>query len=183
MATENYQDNLFEKKRPWTRLLKLINVLLLTGMGVGILIVFLNPPQVISKVSNVIARFSSEQTITPNTQNNVIKTGMIELTALTDSSLEEELFPRENAPVVPLVVEEKKKVVEQPIDQNLSREQRIQSILKRNGFYKGNIDGKIGPMTIEAIKRFQKSRGLKVDGVVGEKTWQTLLKYEGGIKR
>lgn len=35
-------------------------------------------------------------------------------------------------------------------------------------------DGIFGPLTEEGVKAFQKSKGLKDDGVVGEKTWQAL---------
>jgi len=53
----------------------------------------------------------------------------------------------------------------------------IQQALKNAGFYKGKIDGKIGPKTRLAIKAFQKNNGLKVDGVVGSKTWHKLKRY------
>ncbi|MFH1478564.1 MAG: peptidoglycan-binding domain-containing protein [Candidatus Omnitrophota bacterium] len=54
---------------------------------------------------------------------------------------------------------------------------QVQIALKKAGFYKGDIDGKQGPKTKEAIRAFQKARGLKVDGVVGKTTWQVLNKY------
>jgi len=54
---------------------------------------------------------------------------------------------------------------------------QVQLALKKAGFYKGDIDGKQGPKTKEAIRAFQKARGLKVDGVVGKTTWQVLNKY------
>lgn len=53
-------------------------------------------------------------------------------------------------------------------------EDQVQSALKRAGFYKGTVDGKIGPKTKEAIKAFQKSNGLTADGVIGRKTWEKL---------
>ena len=53
----------------------------------------------------------------------------------------------------------------------------IQRALKSAGFYAGAIDGKIGPVTKAAIQIFQKAKGLKVDGVVGPKTWAELEKY------
>lgn len=46
----------------------------------------------------------------------------------------------------------------------------IQQRLKNWGYYKGNIDGIIGPQSISAIKKFQKNNGLVVDGIVGPKT-------------
>lgn len=57
------------------------------------------------------------------------------------------------------------------------RTMQIQTALKNAGFYKGEIDGKIGPQTKKAIKAFQKAKGLAPDGVVGPKTWEELEKY------
>jgi len=53
----------------------------------------------------------------------------------------------------------------------------IQQALKNSGFYQGSIDGKIGPLTREAIKEFQRVHGLKDDGVVGKQTWAQLSSY------
>jgi len=55
--------------------------------------------------------------------------------------------------------------------------QEIQKALKNAGLYYANIDGKIGPITKQAIEEFQKKNGLKVDGKVGPKTWAVLDKY------
>lgn len=54
---------------------------------------------------------------------------------------------------------------------------RIQRALRDAGFYKGPIDGNIGPQTKEAIKAFQKANDLKPDGIVGKRTWEKLSKY------
>ncbi len=51
---------------------------------------------------------------------------------------------------------------------------QTQSALSKAGFYKGNIDGIMGARTKKAIKDFQRSRGLKADGVVGPKTREEL---------
>lgn len=53
----------------------------------------------------------------------------------------------------------------------------IQTALKNAGFYQGNVDGKMGPLTREAIKEFQRVHGLTDDGVVGRKTWGKLKSY------
>jgi len=54
---------------------------------------------------------------------------------------------------------------------------QIQRALKSAGFYQGPVDGKIGPKTREAIVKFQKSKGLKADGIVGKRTSVELNKY------
>ncbi|OGX14754.1 MAG: hypothetical protein A2166_05565 [Omnitrophica WOR_2 bacterium RBG_13_41_10] len=55
--------------------------------------------------------------------------------------------------------------------------QEIQTALKNAGFYAGNIDGKIGPVSKKAIEEFQNASGLVVDGKVGPKTWEALSKH------
>jgi murein L,D-transpeptidase YcbB/YkuD len=55
----------------------------------------------------------------------------------------------------------------------------IQAALKNAGFYNGNVDGKIGPMTKKAIMEFQKANKLKADGKVGPKTWEALSRHLG----
>ena len=53
----------------------------------------------------------------------------------------------------------------------------IQTALKNAGFYKGRIDGDIGPLSKEAIRQFQSENDLVVDGKVGPKTWVVLGEY------
>ncbi len=57
------------------------------------------------------------------------------------------------------------------------RKKQAQIALQKARFYKGRIDGKFGPQTRQAIREFQKSKGLRVDGVMGSKTWEELEKY------
>ncbi|MFA5200112.1 MAG: peptidoglycan-binding domain-containing protein [Candidatus Omnitrophota bacterium] len=54
---------------------------------------------------------------------------------------------------------------------------QIQTALKNAGYYQGNIDGKIGKNTRQAIKDFQKANDLTADGKVGKKTWSVLKEY------
>ena len=54
---------------------------------------------------------------------------------------------------------------------------QIQTALRGAGFDPGAIDGRMGPRTQQAVKEFQRTKGLKVDGVVGPKTWAELGKY------
>ena len=55
----------------------------------------------------------------------------------------------------------------------------IQQALKEAGFYQGTVDGKMGPMTRQAVEEFQRVNGLKPDGVVGHQTWAKLKQYAG----
>jgi uncharacterized protein (TIGR02594 family) len=56
----------------------------------------------------------------------------------------------------------------------------LQARLKALGLDPGNIDGAFGRKTIEAIKAFQKSRGLTPDGIAGPKTLAVLLPTASG---
>ena len=47
---------------------------------------------------------------------------------------------------------------------------KIQTNLKKWGYYKGNVDGIYGSQTVEAVKYFQRKNGLQVDGIAGPKT-------------
>ena len=50
----------------------------------------------------------------------------------------------------------------------------LQKRLAELGYYSGNIDGKYGPLTKSAVKNFQKTTGLKVNGTANVST-QTAL--------
>jgi len=51
---------------------------------------------------------------------------------------------------------------------------QIQQKLKQWGYLKGNVDGKYGYQTWEAVKSFQAKNGLKADGIAGEQTLEKL---------
>ena len=51
-----------------------------------------------------------------------------------------------------------------------------QKYLNQNGFFCGKEDGKFGPNTEIAVKEYQMSRGLAVDGIIGPKTWASVGK-------
>ncbi len=50
----------------------------------------------------------------------------------------------------------------------------LQDSLNTLGFRTGGLDGYFGPATKDAVKRFQRSRGLSADGIVGCGTWTAL---------
>jgi peptidoglycan hydrolase-like protein with peptidoglycan-binding domain len=52
---------------------------------------------------------------------------------------------------------------------------QLQQRLHELGFDCGKVDGSFGARTEEAVRAFQAARGLKVDGIVGTKTWSVLL--------
>ena len=53
----------------------------------------------------------------------------------------------------------------------------LQLTLKDLNLYSGVIDGIFGIKTINAVKEFQTRNNLIADGIVGIKTWDTLLPY------
>lgn len=53
----------------------------------------------------------------------------------------------------------------------------LQSLLIKAG-YEISADGAFGPMTEAAVMDFQKENKLVIDGIVGQKTWRTLLSEE-----
>ncbi|AFV03933.1 Spore cortex-lytic enzyme, lytic transglycosylase SleB [Dehalobacter sp. UNSWDHB] len=55
----------------------------------------------------------------------------------------------------------------------------LQSKLVQLGYQVGKVDGIYGKSTLAAVKRFQKSRGLKADGIAGDKTIRELKRLTG----
>ncbi|MDD2752111.1 MAG: peptidoglycan-binding domain-containing protein [Candidatus Omnitrophica bacterium] len=54
---------------------------------------------------------------------------------------------------------------------------QIQTALRNAGYNPGEIDGKMGAQTTEAIKAFQSASNLPADGKVGKNTWAVLRSY------
>ena len=53
---------------------------------------------------------------------------------------------------------------------------RLQQMLNDRGSVPQlTVDGDFGPMTESSVKHFQQNENLTVDGVVGQRTWTTLL--------
>lgn len=51
-----------------------------------------------------------------------------------------------------------------------SEVKQIQTKLKNWGYYSGSVDGIYGSKTLSAVKKFQKTNGLTVDGIAGSAT-------------
>ena len=55
---------------------------------------------------------------------------------------------------------------------------KVQTMLKHQGFLHDSVDGIYGHNTEQAVRKFQKSKGLAVDGRVGPSTMNALEKME-----
>ena len=65
------------------------------------------------------------------------------------------------------------------------RVKKVQTLLQRLGYDVGDtgIDGKYGPRTEKAVRRFQQDNGLQVDGIVGPETAKALTATKGRSPR
>lgn len=54
---------------------------------------------------------------------------------------------------------------------------QVQLALKNAGYNPGQVDGRDGKQTRDAVKAFQKANNLAVDGTVGPETWVLLAGY------
>ncbi len=59
---------------------------------------------------------------------------------------------------------------------------KLQQALRLLGYYSGDIDGDYGDKTVQAVKRFQKNRGMKQDGIAGSGTIRVLFGSTAGSK-
>lgn len=58
---------------------------------------------------------------------------------------------------------------------NLEDFEHVQKALEQLGHDPGKVDGKDGPNTQKAVREFQASASIKIDGIVGPDTRQALL--------
>jgi peptidoglycan hydrolase-like protein with peptidoglycan-binding domain len=58
---------------------------------------------------------------------------------------------------------------------NLETLEGVQTALKHLGFDPGKVDGRDGPNTQDAVRRFQARSTIKIDGIVGEQTRGALV--------
>lgn len=98
------------------------------------------------------------------------------------ASLPKETQPAEKAEsgaTAETVVKGKKEIQDKIINSRAGSKERVREVqlaLKKAGFYQGNVDGKLGIQTKNAIKEFQTSKNLKPDGITGPKTYEELRK-------
>ena len=59
-------------------------------------------------------------------------------------------------------------------DRVLTAQQRLQEL----GYYAGELDGRFGPGTMDAVQRFQRRNGLEADGMIGSDTAAVLYAAE-----
>lgn len=51
---------------------------------------------------------------------------------------------------------------------------RVQALLLEQGYLSGGVDGVCGALTVAAIRKFQKDKGLEADGICGSGTYRVL---------
>ncbi|WP_446898561.1 M14 family metallopeptidase [Clostridium sp. LBM24168] len=58
---------------------------------------------------------------------------------------------------------------------------RIQSVLKKLGYYSGAVDGIFGTQTENAVKKFQERNRLVSDGIIGQNTYRIFERFIDGF--
>jgi peptidoglycan hydrolase-like protein with peptidoglycan-binding domain len=53
----------------------------------------------------------------------------------------------------------------------------VQKALVKAGYDPGKLDGRLGPQSKSALRKFQRAKGLNADGLIGLKTIRALLEY------
>lgn len=82
------------------------------------------------------------------------------------------------APVQQTATPKKKDISKYPVIQKGSTGKyvtELQTLLTNKGYNPGGIDGQFGPNCEKAVKKYQKDKKLTADGVVGPKTWDSLI--------
>ncbi len=133
----------------------------ITGVNAEVAGIRSNPPVVVQQVPAAAAPVQDTIAIEDYSKRD-------ELQALAAASRQQQLY----APPPPARSSSSGSHIRVPVPART-----VQAALKEAGFYNGNLDGKVGPQTVSAITAFQRSQGIKADGVVGRVTWQHLQAF------
>lgn len=91
------------------------------------------------------------------------------------SSLRDTISSQQEKEAQEIALAPKKKIIAEAKSRPKTRQ--VQAALKNAGFYNGEIDGKKGRQTREAIRAFQRANSLSVTGKVNRRTWSLLKPY------
>ena len=133
--------------RPWYEAIDR-RIVVIGVVCIGLLIAVLAAAGVFSGSSNEVTTVSSTVATTPTT------------TATTTTTPTSQPVPAPTTTLKP--------------GENGAQVKVLQRALASLGFSTGTVDGDYGPATEEAVKQFQRSAGLDVDGVVGSATLKAL---------
>lgn len=78
-------------------------------------------------------------------------------------------------PTRPAASKWRERVDAEPGSRTISRYDRGDDVALVQRFLALGDDGEFGPLTDRAVRRYQRMRGLDVDGIVGPKTWAPIL--------
>ena len=78
----------------------------------------------------------------------------------------------------PRTEETLREILRAPTSDRIERVKALQRQLSRLGFQPGAVDGRYGPLTTDAVTRFQQAHGLRVDGLVGRVTAEALAQAQ-----
>ena len=95
-----------------------------------------------------------------NEENNVTTTTLSKEISTT-TTLVERCIPRDNK------------------DRRIETTKELQEFLSEYNFYNAEIDGKFGPQTETALRKFQESAKIKVDGKLGQETKSKIRAWTG----
>jgi len=158
----NYMNNLFSKDKARSEEKQLIGIVSVYNPQVQLIQKILKEAHYNPGVADGVMGAKTRAAI-----KNFQKDKGLQPTGTVDSKTWDALKKEEGA-------RKKQASVQQPKD----KKKQVQIALQKAGFYKGKIDGEINKeATREAVKAFQKAKSLKVDGIVGVRTWAELSEY------
>lgn len=139
-----------------------------------------------AECAGIFPRYSNNAPVTANMVRLFEETKQFDV--LTDGINKEENLRRgdilvgaPNTHTVMVLDDGKAKTKSRPVLKRGSRGEDVivlQKVLRESGFYQGAIDGIFGQQTDVALRRYQSSKNLDIDGICGPDTW---AKIEEGL--